>query len=257
MSKPNRRYVFIDFDNLKKVKFKKLEKVCDKVFVFINKNEEQIPFSLVQQMQGMGKSLKWIAVANPRDNDMNYHICFLMGRLHQRVNKDIEFAILSNDDALDSLVDFINRKGRSCLRVKRKSNKKEGIIDTKMGMNGQDVEEHSPTIIKKIPKIEKSPKEKKTTKAAVTGHRSEAYEEIKTLIAESPVDHSLIDETARETVKRLIRSGNRPVELEMLKNYILLHNQELTLHGNVDQVIERLENTKEIKVEEGEVVYNF
>jgi len=54
------RYVFIDFDNLKKVKFKKLEKVCDKLFILIDVNEKSIPFSLVMNIQRLGKGVKWI-----------------------------------------------------------------------------------------------------------------------------------------------------------------------------------------------------
>ncbi len=43
-SEPYDRFIFIGFEDLKKIKFDKLEQVCDKVFVFVNKKEKAIPF---------------------------------------------------------------------------------------------------------------------------------------------------------------------------------------------------------------------
>ena len=42
----HRRYIFVDFANLKGVKFRKLDKVCDKVFIFLSREEENIPADL-------------------------------------------------------------------------------------------------------------------------------------------------------------------------------------------------------------------
>ena len=65
----NRRYIFIDFENLKKVKFRKLEKVCTRIFILIDAEEKNIPFSLVRQIQKIGKAVKWIGVEKPFQND--------------------------------------------------------------------------------------------------------------------------------------------------------------------------------------------
>lgn len=219
-----RRYVFIDYENLKKIKFKKLEKVCDKVFICISSEEDMIPFMLVQQIQKLGKNVKWITVDTATESDVNYHICFLMGKLHEKIGKDIEFAVLSNDAGFDPLVQFINNDGRSCLRVKRQSAK---------------AFEEGSTI------------ESEFHQYPSNGERqTEALED-------SAITDSIIEETARETVRRLIRSGNRPAEVATLKNYILLHNQELSVHGNIEKIIKRLVETNEIHVHEGEVIYNF
>ncbi|MFK8103013.1 MAG: PIN domain-containing protein [Saprospiraceae bacterium] len=230
MSKPKRRYIFIDFEDLKKVKFKKLEKVCDKVFVFINEEETHIPFELVQQMQALGKGVKWISIPQPITTNFNYHICFLMGKLHQKVDKQIEFAILSNDKSFDPLVNFINTTSRSCLRVKRKKDKKEASVP----MNAIEL----PSSITSSDEINQR-------------------EDQQPFFLEQ-TESEVVENTAKETVNRLIRSGNRPAGLDMLKNYILLHNQELTIHGsNLDEIIDHLQETKEISIEQGEVIYNF
>ena len=220
----NRRFIFIDFENLQTVKFKKLEKVCSKIFILIDSAEQNIPFSLVRQIQKLGKAVKWIPVEKPLDNDFNFHLCYLMGTLHEKVSKKIEFAILSNDRAFDSLVKSINKSGRNCLRVK---NRKAGDKDS-------------------------SSKKKETIKAeGVKGNYSNSF------LVEPSIDSQLLAETATDTIQRLIRSGKRPEEVEMLRNYILLHNQEFSKHGNVDVVIEQLQRNNDIAIHKGAVTYNF
>lgn len=71
-------------------------------------------------------------------------------------------------------------------------------------------------------------------------------------------DRMVVEKTAEETIERLVRSGNRPAEVDTLKHYILLNNQELSIHGNIDQVIEQMELMNQIEVEEGgNVIYHI
>lgn len=220
----SRRYIFVDFESLKKIKFKKLEKVCDKVLIFIDAKEDALPLALVRQMQRMGKSVKWVVIDNLNQTGPNYHITFLMGKLHEKVNYDIEFAVLSNDLEFDPLINFINEEGRSCVRVKRKDSKNDDL------MMSSDYRPESAINTDFQPKP-----------SAI----------------ERDVEENLIDQTAQETINRLIRSGNRPAEISTLKNYILLHNQELSLSGNLDKIIRKMEVQNEIEIKGQEVVYNF
>lgn len=224
----HRRFVFIDFNNLKMVKFKKLEKVSTKLFVFINAKETSVPFPIVEQAQKMGKNLRWIAINCPIEESLDFHLSFLMGKLHQKVERDIEFAILSNDSNLDPLINFINTSGRSCLRIKRKKVKpleERGDVET----------------IEPIAMI--------ADNLADNG--------INTIQLNEKIDSRIIEKTAEETIDRLIRSGNRPAQIDMLKNYILLHNEELSVHGSIDRIIQKLEDEKEIEVMQEEVIYHF
>lgn len=223
----SRRYIFVDYENLKKIKFKKLEKVCDKVFVFIDSSEANIPFSLVRQMQRMGSAVKWVTVDHLNQSGANYHITFLMGKLHEKVNYDIEFAVLSNDVNFDHLINFINSEGRSCVRVKRKETKTEEDYEVKE-MSSESIESSINSDFQPQP-----------------------------FGVEREMDETLIEQTAQETINRLVRSGNRPAEIATLKNYILLHNQELSLHGNLEKIIRRMEEKQEIAIQGQEVVYNF
>ena len=238
-----RRYVFLDFETLKRIKFKKLEKVCDKIFVFVGNTTENIPFALVREMQKMGSSIKWVEVEAASPNDLNYHICFLMGKLHEKIGSDVEFAILSNDTAFDPLVHFINSTGRNCLRIRQSAAEAVAaapdlLENTRIELKKNEIE---PKI--NIEELSKSLFDDLTLEltngVAVTD------------------DHVLIEETARETVERLMRSGNRPHSVAMLRSYILLHNQELSQHGNVDKIIESLESKDRILIQNGDIEYHF
>ncbi len=228
MNQHSRRYLFIDFDNLLQVKFKKLEKVASKIFVFIESHNDSIPLSLVQQAQRFGRNLRWIVVESPDGENLNFHIAFVMGKFHQKLELDVEFAVVSHDPDFDTLVGFINASGRSCLRVKRYKDDIEFV------------------------------EEEDFADAAPASNQDTALDFLKANEnMDILIEDEIIGRTAEETVKRLIRSGNRPAEVSTLKNYILLHNQELSLHGHLDRIIQKMKDTKDIDIQKGEVIYNF
>ena len=230
MNTQTRRYVFIDYENLLQVKFKKLEKVASRIFVFIEASQETVPLSLVRQAQRSGKNLRWIVAGNSGNSRLNYHIAFIMGKLHQKLERDVEFAVISNDPEFDPLINFINASGRNCLRVKRKKDESSVFRDLNVDLDpssGFDDNFQLPSM-------------------------QDEDGEIPVL-----VEDELISRTAEETVKRLIRSGNRPEEISTLKNYILLHSQELSLHGNAERIIQKMKDSNDIEVRKGEIIYNF
>jgi len=241
MSSNKRRFIFVDFNNLKEVKFKKLDKICDKVFIFINSDEQNIPFDLVLHLQKMGKSVKWILVKPSEHGKLNYVISFMMGRLHQKIDQIIEFAVLSNDPSFDSVVAFINSSGRSCLRVKRDKLTKE-----------KRKVQHQPVPIQET--FEEEIEEEKNVELEFNnvgaGQPKAGY------IAQE--EKEAIERSAENTINRLIRSGNRPSDVGMLKDYIITNNHGLIFNNNaVDKVIKRLETSQEIEVSDEEVVYHF
>lgn len=253
MTTHTRRYVFLDFDTLINIKFKKLEKVCDKIFVFVGFEITDVPFALVRDMQRMGSAIKWVEVGATLTHDLNYHICFLMGKLHEKISGDVEFAILSNDTAFDPLVNFINSTGRSCVRIKNtteKSTPPPQKTDTTPPLSISSMPDKNGSEVKQV-----SQSALDALNTRLFGeHISETDDEDK---VQANGEHTLIEETARETVRRLVRSGNRPQNVTMLRNYILLHNQELSLHGDVDKIISRLKDSNDIELNNGAVQYNF
>ncbi len=233
MNTQTRRYLFIDYENLLQVKFKKLEKVASKIFIFVESSQETVPLALVRQAQSSGKNLRWIVVNNPGGGKLNYHIAFIMGKLHQKLEDDVEFAVVSNDPEFDPLISFINTSGRSCIRVKRKQDE-------------SSVYEESNLNYSKPPEF-------------VDDFSMSSFHDNDDDDGGMPVmvEDEIIARTAEETVKRLIRSGNRPAEISTLKNYILLHSQEVSLNGNVERIIQKLKDGKDIEIQKGEVIYNF
>jgi PIN domain len=240
-----RRYVFLDFETLKHIKFKKLEKVCDKIFVFVDGATESIPFALVREMQKMGPSIKWMEVSSASPNDLNYQICFLMGKLHEKISNEVEFAILSNDAAFDPLVHFINSTGRNCLRIRQ---------STAESAPQPDLAEGGAPLRIELQKSEAEPK------VNIEELSKSLFDDLTLELTNGAAvsdNHVLIAETARETVERLMRSGNRPHSVSMLRSYILLHNQELSQHGNVDKIIQTLKEKDSILIHNEDIEYNF
>ena len=230
----NRRYVFLDFEHLKTIKFKKLEKVCDRIYVFISEAEQSVPFRLVRQMQKLGGSVKWIVL--PETGGPELPMTFEIGRLHQRTDAEIEFAILSNDEVFDPLVNYINTAGRSGVRVKSK--RAERLREDRPSDTGEN--DTTP------PPVTDEADDEYTFGFGGTdnGHAADG-------------DTATIDRTAVDTVRRLMRSGNRPAELDLLRDYIRVNNESLTEPRAVDQVIQHLEAGKEIEVHQQSVVYHF
>lgn len=251
MVKLVRRYIFVDYETLIQIKFRKIEKICDKLFVFCKSDLTAIPLSLVKDMQRMGSAVKWVDVESLSESDLNYHVCFLMGKLHEKISSDIEFAILANDPSFDPLVHFINSTGRSCIRVKPLP---EATVPTTPEKPAETVLEDLPTT---TAKDNSSDTALEASSEALSARLFSATDAAAEALGESVSDETVIEETAKETVRRLMRSGNRPLDLPMLRNYILLHNQALSVHSNVDKIIEKLKDLNNINVNNSQVTYNF
>ncbi len=224
-----KRYIFTDFDNIQKVKFKKLERVCDKIFILINTSDKFIPFSLVRNLQKLGKAVKWIPVENNKNLTLNYHICYLMGKMHFKINSSTEFAILSDDDAFDSIINYLRKDKRKCRRVKTGAPK---------GMRRIIV----PSNPVKSPTYE--------------GERANLDEKEEWVPLEEQQD-SLI--AYRETKDRLKLVATRPYNITSLRDYIHINNQELVERGklSVEEIIEMMELNNEIEVKGSLVAYHF
>ncbi len=228
MSTKGLRYVFIELEDLKAIRFEKLEQIASNVYVFVDIDETNIPFKLVARLQKMGERIQWVPVENTASKLQ--HIAFVLGQMNELLDDKIEFAIVSDNEKHDSLISFINGLGRSCIRVKTQSDV------------SQDTNSIEPTTSSFV------------TKQSNAKSNEVLEEEIEVDISDLGV---IIEDTARDTVKRLIRSGNRPSEVSLLKSYILLHHHDLPVHDNIDKIIEHLKSNNEIEIKDDEVIYNF
>lgn len=290
MKKNTRRYVFLEYEDLKRVKFRKLEKVCDRVFVFIRKEEKFVPVDLVRKMQRFGRNAKWVLIEGLREEqNMQQHLSYFIGKLHEQSDLGIEFAILSNDTSYDALISYINsEEGRSCIRVK---GRKHEAVQAEASPVRKRTAAPRYTLIDEMkseeelrafsePSAPRSVEPPTVINTETNGFHSDASNtlvqsfvddftivaeaeepEVQEDISDAPSEifdaKDIISRTAEQTVQRLIRSGNRPALVSTLKNYILLHNQELSVHSNIDRIIDRMESDSKIAVNDGEVVYFF
>ncbi|MBP7821325.1 MAG: hypothetical protein KA010_00285 [Saprospiraceae bacterium] len=278
MHTSTKRFIFVHFTDLLEVRFDKLELVCDKIFIFIHPNVQNIPFPLVRQLIKLGNGVKWIMVQENEYEYVHLHLSFLLGKLHQKISSDIEFAILTNSEIYDSLIHTINNESRNCIRVKLKDQKDGKAIhsttktDSAQTLNSIETlsEKQSNILVNENQHSASSERMKYSDSNFVspTGDLEDEYDtdeyldiddtfdtEEEELLDE--VDRIIVEETARDTVRRLIRSGNRPAEKENLKNYILIHNNDKSVQDNIEKVIDHLVEMKEIKINDKEIIYNF
>jgi len=216
MSAPKHRYVFTDYKNIQSVKLKKLEKVCQKLFILIDASEEFIPFSLVRDIQKFGNTAKWISIKDS-EHTLDYHIIYLMGKMHSKISKDIEFAILSENENLSSIIRYINQDKRSCIRIRfkeetlaafpdreRKPPKKNNIPTPSSSQN-----EEQTNVENKAP-VDVSPKKYPTPKSLILSKKD------------------LLIKASHATIERLqlLSEEKRPFNRDALLEYIDIHNEQ-------------------------------
>jgi len=250
MSIKKRRFVFTEFKTLQHVNFEKLEKVCDKLFVMIHQEEKHIPLSLALSMQQMGKNAKWMVIHAKPQQTLNFHLSYFLGKLDEKLAEDIEFVLLSSTDTLDALVDFINTRGRNCLRVTIEDTETDAEVEeeeTEAYLRDEDTDEYDDDGFN-IDLSEVSP--------TGTGFESAGLRQ-ETVTRRVPADGE-IENKALETVQRLQFTGNRPAEVVLLRDYIALFHQDMENDdGQADQIINKLVEDKQIEVRKGIIKYNF
>ncbi len=255
MSTKKKRFVFTEFKTLQHTSFEKLEKVCDKLFVLIRPEEQQIPFPLVLAMQRMGKNAKWIMAKSTDTGSLEFHLSFLLGKLDEKLDEEIEFAILSGSTNLDPVIDFINQSGRNCLRVtveeteadyetEQMDNNEGYLLDDEEG----DYETETDLQIDLSEPIINKTQEVSTQTANVSTRTTSS----------NLINKQDIETKALETVQRLQYTGNRPAEVILLRDYIALFHQGIEDDdGQADQIINKLVEDKQIEVRKGIIKYNF
>ena len=228
MSTKKKRFVFTEFKTLQHTSFEKLEKVCDKLFVLIRPEEQQIPFPLVLAMQRMGKNAKWIMAKSTDTGSLEFHLSFLLGKLDEKLDEEIEFAILSGSTNLDPVIDFINQSGRNCLRVTVEETEAEYETEQLDG-EGYLIDEEAEFETETDLQIDLSEPTNTKTKEVSTKATN-----VSTRTSSDVIDKQDIETKALETVQRLQYTGNRPAEVILLRDYIAL------FHQGIEELLRRL-----------------
>ena len=289
-----RRFVFVHYDDLLTIRFRKLEKVTDKLYVFLPDSVEQVPMWLVREMQAMGRDLEWVGLDDSSREEARTLMSFRIGSLHEKVDLGVEFAVLSDDDHLDALIEHVNASGRACVRVKQrpangeerdtparvdplaaKTRMRKPLGDTFRSVRSADELESDVDLDEEV--YRELDTEPDRVREPVFGERrgspghtlpsrlgsaptlsagsaADADGDVLTAV-KLPTDAASV---ADEVVRRLIRSGNRPADTEALRAYIRLHGDAPEVDGpDLDEVIRVLERNGEIRVADEQVTYSF
>lgn len=321
-----RRFVFVHYEDLLEVRFRQLEKVTDKLYVFVPAGTEEVPFWLVRQMQDMGRDLIWVDIGEATYAEAQLAIAFHAGHLHAQADPGVEFALLSDARATDALVRFMQATGRVAIRVKRrpqqdasapfgKTDDDGGLLDdgphvsqTPRAAVGPD-RDHADDIedLDRVtlagaaagvpPKdndgdggdgdgddggdghhvahsrhAKHEPRARHALAEPSGGGRDRVRlpngfrhaglrEPLDRQTAIAPADRrpnpAKVTALMEEIVRKLIRSGERPAEVQQLRSYILLHAPNPEAGHYVDEVIAAMAEKGEIEVSGEEVRYGF
>ena len=233
-----RRYIFSSLEALVEGKIKKLAAICEKLFLFIDEEEPAVPVKIVQKLQRFGKKIKWVPVEIDLQSDFQVFFSFFVGKTHERTAPEVEFVILGDHHQYDSLVRYLNACGRSCLRLE--PSRAFDLLGPGYGKPEGSV----------LSQLIPGEREKEPPR---TGEPSEAG-----IPAVRDKSDPLSGKIAQHVVERMIQSGNRPAELPILQEYIQLCHPESLSKGNLDRIIQFMQERKEIEVNGSlEVVYHF
>lgn len=253
-----KRYLFITFDLLQQVKFGKLLDVSDRIYVLVDADTRTVPIKLARKMQQVGRTVRWVKVGHA-GNGVLLPLGFLLGSLHEKTDHDIEFAILTDDDRYDPLVQMINDQGRRALRVLPKRSAAEGEpaqLSERIYQPRElaDVPYHADPVDYATDSF--LDEEFSENASHGNGHQSENGSAA-TTDATLVTGEQTVEEVTRRTIERLVRSGNRPAEIETLRHYIMFSTHEVVDDERVDQVIEQMQASEQIELADSQVSYRF
>jgi hypothetical protein len=154
-----KRYILIDFENTQKIDFDLIEMTHTKIVIFVGRSQNKIPFSLVEKAQDKGDRIQWLKIAGDGKNNLDFHIAFELGRLSEKLARDITFIILSKDSGYDSVIKYARESGINAQRI---ANIAE-LADSKNQLPSSQFTEGIVTNLKKI-SSQKRPRTRSTLK---------------------------------------------------------------------------------------------
>ncbi|MBP7527095.1 MAG: hypothetical protein KA801_04170 [Syntrophorhabdaceae bacterium] len=117
MEMTTKRIILVDFENIQKFDFDNIDTTNTNIAIFVGKSQNKIPFSLVEKAQSFGDRLIWVKIAGDGKNNLDFHLAFELGRLCERMDKDVELIVLSKDSGYDSLIRYVNELGIKTRRI--------------------------------------------------------------------------------------------------------------------------------------------
>ena len=267
-----RRFVFVHYEDLLEVRFRQLEKVTDKLYVFVPGDTTAVPFALVRQVQEMGRDLVWVDVGESDYAGAQLLMAFYVGQLHAQADPGVEFALVSDAPEVDTLVAFVQSAGREAIRVRRRP-RQSGTADARSERGDSEIAdadavddgEEADGEVEDLDLDVLAPTQTKppaTEPVRSNGHArangrraplDRGARSVRTL-GGSPAETSAL---AEEIVRGLIRSGQRPGTLSELRSYVALHDPAGGSTCGPDEVVAAMVRKREIALDGEGVRYGF
>ncbi|BBO88987.1 PIN domain-containing protein [Desulfosarcina ovata] len=107
-------WAFVDYENVGSLEAINLSDY-EKVFVFCGPRNTKVKFGTLPSPDIC--RIELIGVSTMGNNNLDFHLAFYLGRLHEIADKTITFHIISNDSGFNGLVNHLKRIGRKCKKV--------------------------------------------------------------------------------------------------------------------------------------------
>ena len=104
-------WCFIDYENVHSLEGINFSE-WDKLVIFIGAKQTRLELGNLPINNTV--NIELIKVAEVSPNNLDFHLVWHLGNLHQQVSKDIAFTIISGDNGYGPLTRTINSTGRNC-----------------------------------------------------------------------------------------------------------------------------------------------
>lgn len=90
----------------------------DRIFVFCGPNNNKIKLGDLPTTEF--SRIELIKIQSTGANNLDFHLSFYLGRLHETSTKETVFHIISNDTGFNGIISHMNKIGRKCKRISTK-----------------------------------------------------------------------------------------------------------------------------------------
>ena len=111
-------WAFVDYENTGSLENVNLLEY-ERIFVFCGPRNNKIKFGVLPSESFC--CIEVIGVRTLGSNNLDFHLAFHLGRLHEVAAQGIEFHIISNDTGFNGLVNHLKKIGRTCKKVATRS----------------------------------------------------------------------------------------------------------------------------------------
>ncbi len=256
-------------DKLEYIFFNEYEKVC----VLVKEAAVAVPVHVCIAAQKENCRLDFHLQSI---NDQRIFLAFLVGKLHNLVDENIQFCFAFQHSINKNLIELMSQEGRKCSAIDNNQVEEDEIIEEEpaevqiISKGFEDDFKATYSVSKEEEELYESSNDSIANEDQFDFSKLDSYENdnsemkrielmqelgISTNVATvSPKDEKF-QAIAKETIKNLNNSGNRPSRIELLKQYIS-HYSRVDDHNVLDKVIQELEDSEDIRISQNEVTYN-